>query len=67
MRARVIEDEEEDNIFSVRRIDDDSYTENETAFNKNSGGGNKFNVVTATDDNSYHSQRVVDNAMKNLG
>ena len=56
MRARVIEDEEEDNIFSVRRIDDDSYTDSETAYNKNSGGGgSKFNVVTATDDNRYES------------
>ena len=55
MRARVIEDEEEDNIFSVRRIDDDSYTDTETAYNRNSGGGSKFNVVTATDDNKYES------------
>ena len=65
MRAKVIEDEEEDDIFSVRRIDDDTYTETVTSASKNTGG--KFGVVTATDDNSWDTRRVVDNATKNYG
>ena len=32
MRAKVIDDDEEDDVFSVRRISDDDYTEDVTAF-----------------------------------
>ena len=51
----MIEDEEEENIFSARRISDDDYTEDLTSVRKSSGS---FNVVTAADDyghDSYYS------------
>ena len=63
LRAKVIEDEEEDNIFSVRRISDDDYTEDLTSVSKNSSPST-FSKVTATDDTSWETQRVVANALK---
>jgi hypothetical protein len=65
MRAKVIDDDEEDDIFSVRRISDDDYTEDQTSFSKNVQGFG--HVVTATDSDdseSWHPQRAVDNAMQ---
>ena len=61
----MIDDDEEDDIFSVRRISDDDYTEDQTSFSKNVQGFG--HVVTATDSDdseSWHPQRAVDNAMQ---
>ena len=69
MRAKVIDDEDEDDIFAIRRIDDDTYTETVTAASKNTGSGygsSSYSVVTATDDNSWSSQRAVNNAKKDI-
>jgi hypothetical protein len=70
-RATVIDDEEEDEIFSARKIDDDDYTDTATSTQKErqaeSSRSNNYKVVTATDDNSWDTQRVVNNARQDTG